>query len=122
MIKRNGGGWTEARYRTFVRSALRAAFRKWPPRYQALKAAATTRKVNAKTGRLAMHYVCAGCKQEFAGSSVHVDHKKPVVLKNFVSWDVFVNRLFCEASNLQILCHDCHKTKTSKERKNRAKK
>lgn len=121
MIKRNGGGWTEARYRTFVRSALRAAFRKWPPKFAVLKNAQTERRINPKSGKLAMHYKCAACTSDFPAKDVQVDHIKPIVSvsKGFVSWDDFINKLFCEAKNLQVLCRACHAKKTKKERTKR---
>lgn len=121
MKKRNGGKWTEARYKSFITSALRAAFRKWPPKFDVLKKASTERKLNKKTNKLAMHYMCAACSTDFPLKEVQVDHKKPVVdlKKGFVSWDEFVERLYCEGSNLQVLCKPCHKKKSSKERKKR---
>jgi 5-methylcytosine-specific restriction endonuclease McrA len=123
MTKRNGGNWTEARYRTFVRSALRAAFRKWPPKFAVLKSAATNRRINPKTGREAMHYKCAACDVDFPAKDVQVDHIKPIVsvAAGFKTWDDFINKLFCEAKNLQVLCKPCHKVKTGHERKKRGK-
>lgn len=52
---------------------------------------------------------------------MEVDHIKPVVdpQEGFVSWDEFINRLFCEKDNLQALCKTCHKIKTAKEKKKR---
>ena len=122
--KRNGGEWTEARFKSFVTSALRAASRRWPPKYAALKAAFAGRQVNAKTGKLAMHYKCIKCKKLFIAADVQVDHIKPVVdpKKGFVSWDDFINRIFCEIENLQTLCKPCHKVKTDQEKLERKKK
>lgn len=122
--KRNGGEWTEARFKSFVTSALRAASRRWPPKYKALKEAFAGRKVNAKTGKLAMHYTCAACKKLYAATDVQVDHIKPVVdpKKGFVSWDVYINRMFCEIEDLQVMCKPCHKIKTDQEKLERKKK
>lgn len=118
MTKRNGGLWTEARYRQFVRSALRAAFRKWPPKFAVLKNAATERRINPKSGKLAMHYKCNGCGIEVPMKEVQVDHIKPVVnpSKGFENWDAFISRLYCEAPHLQVLCKPCHTTKTKHEK------
>jgi 5-methylcytosine-specific restriction endonuclease McrA len=120
----NDGEWTAARFRSFVTGALRTATRRWPPKYKALKEAFTGRQTNAKTGKLAMHYRCAACSSEFVSGDVQVDHKKPAVdpAKGFVSWDVYVDRLYCEASNLQVLCKPCHAVKTAEEKKLRKKK
>ena len=122
--KRNGGEWTEARFKSFVTSALRAASRRWPVKYKALKAAFAGRQVNAKTGKLAMHYRCAVCQKLYVASDVQVDHIRPVVdpKKGFVSWDVYIDRMFCEMENLQVLCKADHKVKTDQEKLERKKK
>jgi 5-methylcytosine-specific restriction endonuclease McrA len=126
-VKRNSyndGEWTPAKYRSFVTGALRTATRRWPPKYKALKEAFVGRQVNKKTNKLAMHYRCAACDNEFVSNDVQVDHISPAVdpAKGFVSWDVYVDRLFCETSNLQVLCLNCHKKKTSEEKLLRTKK
>ena len=115
---KNGGQWTDARFRSFITSALRAASRRWPPRYAALKEALFTRKTNNNTGKLAQHYKCAECSGLFVATDVQVDHIHPVVdpVKGFVSWDVYIDRMFCELHGLQVLCKDCHKIKTDKEK------
>ncbi len=122
--KRNGGEWTDSRFRSFVTSALRAASRRWPPKYKALKEAFVGRKTNKKTGKLAMHYKCAKCKKHFVAADVQVDHVLPVVdpKVGFVSWDDFINRIFCEIENLQVMCKPCHKVKTELEKAERKKK
>ena len=124
MTRRNAGFWTEARYRTFIRSALRASFRKWPPKFRVLKEAQTHRKINPASGREAMHYACAKCHFDFPMTGVQVDHIKPIVstTKGFKSWDDFIDKLFCESPNLQVLCKACHAVKTKKERNKRGKK
>jgi hypothetical protein len=115
---RNGGKWTEARYRSFVTSTLRAGSRKWPPKYETLNAAKTEKKINKATGRLAQHYLCAMCEQEYTQKDVQVDHIKPVIdpKKGFVSWDTYIDRMFCEGKNLQVLCKVCHAEKTKLEK------
>lgn len=47
-----------------------------------------------------------------------VDHVDPVVDPSvgFTSWDEFIERLFCELSNFQVLCWPCHEEKTKLER------
>lgn len=124
MKNRNGGEWTEARFRSFITSALRAASRRWPPKFKALKEAFVGKKVNAKTGKMAMHYKCAACKKHFVAADVQVDHIEPVVdpKKGFISWDVFIERMFVEMHGLQILCRPCHKIKTDEEKLQRKKK
>jgi len=71
-----------------------------------------------------MHYKCSACKKLFVAVDVQVDHIKPVVdpKKGFVSWDDFINRIFCEIENLQVLCKADHKIKTDQEKLERKKK
>ena len=98
---KNGGQWTDARFRSFITSALRAASRRWPPRYAALKEALFTRKTNNKTGKLAQHYKCAECSGLFVATDVQVDHIHPVVdpVKGFVSWDVYTGARKSDGNN-----------------------
>lgn len=114
---RNGGTWTEARFRSFIRSQLRAATMRWGPIAQCLKAARVARG----------EYHCAGCGQNVPASikingrrtkNVHVDHIAPIVDPDigFVDYDTLIERMFCEADNLQVLCHECHSTKTDDEK------
>lgn len=111
--------WTEARHKAFIISGLRAASRRYPPKFETLNEAKTTKKINAKTGRLAQHYECKACNEEFPAKDVQVDHKKPVVdpKVGFVDWDTYIARMFCEKKNFQVLCKACHKLKTDKEKK-----
>jgi len=114
---RNDGEWTEGRYRSFITSTLRGGMRRWPPKWKALKKAELGRKTNKKTGKLAMHYLCGMCNEEHTAKDVQVDHIQPVVdpATGFVSWDLYIDRLFCEKDNLQVLCTKCHKLKTKEE-------
>jgi 5-methylcytosine-specific restriction endonuclease McrA len=75
-----------------------------------------------RSGRSAKHFKCAKCKQEFPAKDVTVDHKIPIVgPEGFVSWDLFIERLFCSIKNLQVLCKPCHAIKTKKETLERKK-
>jgi 5-methylcytosine-specific restriction endonuclease McrA len=109
--------WTAARRKAFIVSVLRAGTRRWPPKYETLNAAKTEKKINKRTKRLAQHYLCAICEDEFPATNVQVDHIIPVVdpVKGFKDWNTFIKRLFCEASNLQTVCKECHKRKTKEE-------
>lgn len=79
-----------------------------------LKEAATERRTNPASGKLAMHYVCANCRKEFPLKQVQVDHKEPI--GTLTTWDRFIARLYCEAKKLQVLCKPCHAVKTKLER------
>lgn len=93
---------------------MRAASRRWPPKFECLNAAKTEKKVNEKTGRIAQHYRCAACQNEFTSKDVEVDHTEHIGAT--LTWDEFIDRLFCEGDNLQVLCKPCHKEKTKKEK------
>lgn len=114
---RNGNRWTEARFHSFIKGALRNTSRKWQPISDALKA--------ARTGR--GEYLCNGCKETVPATTlegrkrvknVHVDHIEPVIDpdKGFESWDNVIERLFVEREGLQVLCSACHKIKCDEEK------
>jgi 5-methylcytosine-specific restriction endonuclease McrA len=109
--------WTPARKKAFIISVLRSGTRRWPPKYETLNEAKTEKKINVKTGRLAQHYRCASCLEEFTASNIQVDHIIPVAsIDGFSTWDSFIENLFCEKDNLQVLCVPCHAIKTKEER------
>lgn len=92
--------------------------RRWPPKWDCLREAFVGIKLNKKSGRKAKHYKCAMCGKAFPQNQVQVDHISPVVpASGFTTWDKFIERLFCEKDNLQVLCKACHKKKTKKDRK-----
>ena len=116
--------WTDAKWRSWVVSLLRRGTMKFPPRNEALRAAKTEKKINEKTGRMAQHYKCAECLQEFPAKGVVVDHIQPVIDPNgsFVDWNTYIERMFCSVENLQILCSACHDIKSSNEKQQRKSK
>lgn len=114
---RNSGNWTEARFKTFIKSALRSASRKWGPINECKKEARVSRGV----------YECSGCGQHVPATvkvgmkrvkNIFVDHIEPITdpTVGFVSWDETIERMFCEKDNLQLLCGQCHDEKTMEER------
>ena len=117
---RNNNQWTESRYRSFIKGGLRSVSIRWPPRYTVLNSAFTESKINIKTGRMAKHYKCNSCKEDFPLKEVEVNHIEPVVpVTGFTSWDDTIERLFCEESGLEVLCRPCHKLVTKKENNDR---
>lgn len=110
-----GGTWTKARYWTFIRSALRKAWSKYPVKYQVLQEARRPSQLDDK--RTKWQYQCNNCKGWFKTKEVQVDHIESAgSLKDYDDLPSFVSRLFCEKDNLQVLCHSCHKVKTQEER------
>jgi 5-methylcytosine-specific restriction endonuclease McrA len=111
--------WTAGKFRTFITGVLRSGFRKYPSKYETLKEASVGKKLNQKTKRIAEHFKCAECKQDYPAKEVNVDHVNPVVcpVEGFVNWDVYIKRMFCGKENLQVLCKTCHDLKSAEERK-----
>ena len=116
---RCGGLWTEAKYKAFIKNALRMASMKWGPIGQCSKEARVSRGM----------YTCASCLETVPSSikvegqrkkkrNIKVDHIEPVIcpIRGFVSWDEVVSRMFVEKEGLQLLCSSCHDIKTKEER------
>ena len=121
---RNGGAWTEARFKSFIRGGLRGISMRWPPKNRVKQKARIARGVYLCEGyKTRPHKVPAslpplpGNKRRINNSIV--DHIQPVIdpCVGFVDWNTLIERLFCEEEGFQLLCHECHKTKTKDERK-----
>ena len=92
---------------------LRRASYRSPARNEALKKARISRGL----------YVCNSCGHEFKRREVQVDHIKSVVSElGFQNFDEYINNLFCDVNNLQVLCKPCHRVKSQTENKKRRKK
>ena len=112
---RCGGRWTEAKLKSFIKNQLRSATRKWAPISDCLSSARVKRGF----------YECADCKEHVPNTvkeggkrvkNIFVDHIEPIVpVTGWVSWDSCIERMFCEISNLQLLCKACHDRKSKEE-------
>jgi len=114
------GLWTEARFNSFITSALRNAHGKWGPKHKAKK------KAWVSHGK----YKCAMCNTIGPATlppikvdgkrrnNACVDHIKPVVdpYVGKTTWDEYIERMFIEEEGYQVLCYDCHSVKTNEER------
>lgn len=118
--KYNNGDWTQARYNSFVKSALRSASVRWPPRFTVLNEAFVKKDINPSTGRLAKLYRCNKCNDLFPASQIDINHIHPVIpVTGFDSWDGVIERMFCEKPGLEALCKSCHKIVTKEENSER---
>jgi 5-methylcytosine-specific restriction endonuclease McrA len=105
-----------------VRSAIRRVFSRSPVvrevMWKVRREVPKYNKDGTRAKKNAVQYQCNVCSQWTKSSAIAVDHILPVVdvQNGFVDWNEFVARLFCEASNLQVICDDCHQKKTNAER------
>lgn len=105
-----------------IRSALRRAFSRSPVVREVMLAVRRERPWKRKNGSIAakprVEYQCSLCSNWHMGKDIQVDHATPVVNPTigFVDWNTFIYRLFCDKSNLTVLCKDCHHQKTNSEK------
>lgn len=113
---RAGNTMTESEFWSFIRSALRQKSRWWKPISQVkLKARRNNQSSNK---RLKYEFKCAICKDWFPDKNVEVDHIIAAgSLTSSEDLAGFVERLFCEADGLRVLCKPCHKEITNKQKK-----
>ena len=112
---RNAGTMTESAFWSFIRSALRQKSRWWKPITECkMKARRFYKGVNK---RQKFEYQCAVCLKWFPDKEINVDHIIPAgTLRCANDLPGFVERLFCEVDNLQVLCSICHNKKTQDEK------
>jgi hypothetical protein len=110
---RCAGQWTEARYNSFITSALRRASCRWAPKNIVKKEAKTARNT----------YTCAICKKSVGNKSIRIDHIVPVVgEEGFKDWNTFIDRLFVEKDGLRAICTPCHDKITAEQKEARKSK
>lgn len=97
--------------KVFLTNWLRRGSYVTPMRNEAMKQARIGRGI----------YRCANCEGEFKRGDIQVDHIHPVIdpKVGFLNWDTYIERLYCEARLLQILCKPCHRIKTDEENRKR---
>lgn len=112
---RNNGTMSESAFWSFIRSGLRQKSRWWKPITQCKLNA--KRVYNGPLKRQKFEYQCNQCKSWFAEKNINVDHIQQAGSLNCANdLGPFVNRLFCEIDNLQVLCSECHNVKTQLEK------
>ena len=103
---------------TKIRGALRQVARYMPQKKECLAQAIHPTEKGKRGGPL---YICNHCGLCFVGKDVQVDHIEPVVPINQeeLDWNMYIERLFCDISNLQVLCRECHLIKSNEENEHR---
>jgi 5-methylcytosine-specific restriction endonuclease McrA len=115
---RNAGTMTESAFWSFIRSGLRQKSRFWKPITQCKMKARRPYKGPLK--RQKFEYQCNECEKWFPEKKINVDHIHPAgTLRCANDLPGFVERLFCEIDNLQVLCEACHNVKTQNEKDGR---
>jgi hypothetical protein len=113
---RNSGTMTESAFWSFIRSALRNKSRWWKPITECKQK--SRRPYTGPNKRMKYEYQCNQCKGWYPEKQINVDHIIPAgTLTCSSDLPGFIERLFCEQDNLQVLCEKCHDIKTQNERK-----
>jgi 5-methylcytosine-specific restriction endonuclease McrA len=105
-----------------IRGALRRIFSRSPVIWEVLRAVRREcpkyNQDGSRSKRDAVQYQCNVCQNWVGSTKVAVDHINPVVSvdEGFVDFNTFIQRLFCDANNLQVICDECHDKKTYAER------
>lgn len=108
--------WSISRFWSFVRSALRAAWLKYPVRYKVLDSAKV--KYDGPDKRTKWLYRCNVCNSLVKSKDIQVDHLVDAgSLKDYSDLPGFVERLFCGEEHLQAICVPCHKKLTQERKK-----
>ena len=112
---RNAGTMTESAFWSFIRSTLRQKSRWWKPITQCKLE--SRRPYKGPLKRQKFEYQCNSCKKWFPEKKINVDHIIGAGSLNCgADLPGFVERLFCEQDNLQVLCEVCHNEKTQLEK------
>lgn len=112
---RNAGTMTESAFWSMIRSALRQKSRWWKPIAECKKLARRAHKGRNK--RQKWEYKCNKCSKYYKSDEVNVDHiEQAGSLRKYDDLPGFVETLFCEQDNLQVLCKECHDEKTNLEK------
>ncbi len=109
------------RERGLIKGALRRIFARSDLRNEAINKTIMKEHIDTTRPRVKTWCRCPECKLPQAKSNLVVDHIKPIVgiMETFesMSLDEFVDRLWCDISNLSAICYECHDIKTKEENK-----
>lgn len=88
-------------------AALRRVSRWWAPRTEAMKLA------KVSPGK----YKCQSCGDIVGQKEIKMDHKAAVVdpKHGFQTWEIYIERMFCDVEGFDAICENCHIIKTQTE-------
>lgn len=109
--------------RALVKGAIRRVFSRSELRRNCIEASVVPGYSEESRPRVKKWSRCPLCNRFIPKYLMDGDHIEPVVpVKSSLdemTWSQVVNRVWCDVNNLIAICKDCHKLKTSKERKER---
>lgn len=119
---------TDNHYRNTIYSTIKLNFARYAPTYdERLKQNRIEIPKYNKDGSLSkvpeVWYLCDSCGKKEKSDCVNVDHIEPVVeigmsTKDY-NFEEYYERINCDINNLQVLCAECHDSKTAEEQKAR---
>ena len=113
----------DSKKKSFAIATLRRGSLRWRPRNEAKTKARTERKINESTGRLSWHSKCNICGVEKADGIMELDHIIPCVSsKGWTNFNDFIEILYSDIDNFQVICDQCHYIKSLAEGQVRKKK
>ena len=108
--------------KNLCKNAVRSAIRQTFTRSDHYKEFLQSKRIEWFKGkRKRVSYRCEDCQELFSSTEINVDHIQPIgkgVYEEIRDAEAFYDLVFCDHSNLQILCKTCHKKKSAHERKN----
>lgn len=110
---------TKAKFMAWLRGGIRrACWNRSPIKHEVIKKK-RKRVLNEKTSNEVWGGACYLCQQDFLQKDLQVDHiKGGHSLKEISDIQEFVEAMTClSEDDLDLICKDCHKTKTLAERK-----
>ncbi len=106
-----------------IKGAIRRVYSRCETRRKVLK----KQRVNhsdPERKRVKTWYKCQNCSKFDAAAGFEVDHIDPVIPLELsfekLTWDEYIDRIWCDPKNLWLLCLQCHKEKSSIEKGVRA--
>lgn len=104
--------------RSLIKGALRRVFSRSDLRRSVIEASRIP-WVDIDRPRVTKWSRCEECKQPIPTYLMQVDHVVPLIgvyeELGDLTWDELISRLWCEPSNLRVLCKPCHLKKTKAE-------
>lgn len=108
--------------RNLVKGAIRRVFSRSDLRKEVLKDSVVIH-TDVNRPRVKKWSLCASCTRVEPSYLCEVDHRLPIIPLHTaleeLTWDYVINQIFCDKTNLQVLCKPCHLLKSKAENKER---